>query len=232
MKSFLRRLKFYGIGFGIGLVFVFFFFQNRGCTWLPSNRVKNSILDRVIVVSKQHEAALLKHGISKDEVIGFLNDGDVEFGRSKKKGNPQVYSLTSELDGKTVELWFTLPANSFISEVQWPAGKVYYAGNTTQGTGEMIHFPNVRSLVFLGDDKYFLCQQDKLGLISTQVIFERLKKTGHIDFGKSRLNATPKAQHYIWFTTAPGKQVASETVWKKGHIEMSRFILADSLNCP
>lgn len=232
MNSFLRRLKFYGIGFGIGLVFVFFFFQNRGCTWLPANRVKNSILDRVIVVSGQQEAALLRSGISKDEVVNFLNDGDVEFAKSRKRGNPQVYSLMRELGGKTVELWFTLPANSFISEVQWPNGSIQKAGNTSRGTGKMIHFPNVKSLVFMGDDKYFLCQQDKLGLISTKVVFDRLKKTGHIDFGKSQLKATPKARHYIWFTTASGKQVAAGTVWNKDHIEFDRFILTDSLNCP
>jgi hypothetical protein len=53
MESLWRRLKYYGIGFGIGLVFVIFFFQNRGCSWLPSNRVKNSILDRLVVASDE-----------------------------------------------------------------------------------------------------------------------------------------------------------------------------------
>ena len=232
MKSFLRRLKFYGIGFGIGIVFVFFFFQNRGCTWLPSNRVKNSILDRVIVIGDEQEKLLAKHGISKDEVINFLNDGDVEFGKSKKAGNPQVYSLKKELNGKQVELWFTLPANSFISEVQWPEGSIQKAGNTLKGTGEMIHFPNVKSMVYMGDEKYFLCQQDQLGLISTKEVFNRLKKTGHIDFTLSHLKTSPKAQHYIWFTTSSGKDVAAETIWNKEHIEFTHFILADSVNCP
>ena len=58
MKSWIKRLKFYGIGFGIGLFFVAFFFQNRGCSWLPSNRVKNAILDRLIVVSDETESTM------------------------------------------------------------------------------------------------------------------------------------------------------------------------------
>jgi len=232
MKSFLRRLKLYGIGFGIGLVFVFFFFQNRGCTWLPSNRVKNSILGRVIVVQSDQEALLLKHGISKDEVINFLNDGDVEFGKSKKAGNPQVYSLTKELNGKEVQLWFTLPANSFISEVQWPEGSIQKAGNSEKGTGEMIHFPNVKSMVYLEDNKRFVCQQDKTGLIATSEVLKRLKKTGQIDFERSHLKISPRAEHYISFRSVKGQEIEAVTLWEKEHISFTSFILADTTGCP
>ena len=232
MKNFLRRLRFFGIGFGIGIVFVVFFFQNRGCTWLPSNRVKNSILDRVVVLSDEQEALLRSHGLSEKDVVGFLNDGDVEFGKSKKDGNPQVYSLTRDIKGKTLELWFTLPANSFISEVQWPQGSIQRAENTQQGSGRMIHFPNVKSMVSLDDNKRFLCQQDKTGLIATTEVFNRLKKTGTVDFGLSHLKTSPKAEHYIRFTNSKGMKIAAVTVWNKEHIAFTGFILADSLDCP
>ena len=59
MTTFWKRLRYYGIGFGIGCIFVFFFFQNRACTWLPDNRIKNSILDRTIVI-QEDESDLLK----------------------------------------------------------------------------------------------------------------------------------------------------------------------------
>jgi len=49
MNTFLRRLKYYGIGFGIGLLFVFFIFKQKGCSWTPGNRVKEAVLNRIIV---------------------------------------------------------------------------------------------------------------------------------------------------------------------------------------
>ena len=85
MESFVRRLKYYGIGFGIGLIFVFVFFQNRGCSWLPSNRVKNSFLDRVIVVPVDQMDYLKSKGITEKDLVQVLNDGEVNFSESKKE---------------------------------------------------------------------------------------------------------------------------------------------------
>ena len=68
-SSFIRRLKYYGIGFGIGLIFVFIFFQNRGCSWLPGNRVKNTVLERVMVVNDETAKAFAKKGLTKKDAI-------------------------------------------------------------------------------------------------------------------------------------------------------------------
>ena len=51
MTNLYRRLLYYGIGFGIGLVCVFFFFNNRGCSWLPENRVKEMVTERLIYIA-------------------------------------------------------------------------------------------------------------------------------------------------------------------------------------
>lgn len=89
----LRRLKYYGIGFGIGMIFVFFFFQNRGCSWLPENRVKNSILDRLVVVSESNAELMKAEGIDDDFIVGLLNDGDVDFSASQKREESKVYVI-------------------------------------------------------------------------------------------------------------------------------------------
>lgn len=232
MKNFLRRLKFYGIGFGIGIVFVLFFFQNRGCTWLPSNRVKNTILGRVLVIEDQQAALMKKHGISAKDAVAFLDDGDIAFGESKKAGNPQVYSIRKEINGKEVELWFTLPDDSYISEIQWPTGSVQKAGNSAEGMGRMVHFPNVKSIVYLDDNKPFLCQQDKTRLISTKEVQKRMQLTGKIDFGRSDFDQKPQAQQYVLFTSPNGMKIEAKTVWFQEHIRFKRFILQDSIPCP
>lgn len=231
MKNFLRRLKFYGLGFGIGMIFVFFFFQNRGCTWLPSNRVKNTILGRVIVVNDSQMAQLKKHGVNRKDLIGFLNDGEVAFDDSKKQGNPQVYSIKRDVNGKEVKLWFTLPKDAFISEVQWPSGSVFRAHNSVEGYGSMVHFPNIKNIVYLDTNRHLTCQQSFLGLISPMDVMKCLKRNGRVDFSKADLNADPYPLQFVTFTTRKGKLVSAETYWYQEHIRFREFILQDTLDC-
>jgi hypothetical protein len=96
MTTFLRRLKYYGIGFGVGMIFVFFFFQNRGCSWLPDNRVKNSILDRVLVMSSDEMFHFHKATIYNEDIIALLNDGDVDFKKSKTEGEMKIYFIKNK----------------------------------------------------------------------------------------------------------------------------------------
>ena len=113
MNTIWRRLKYYGIGFGLGLIFLIFFFQNRGCTWLPSNRVKNTILDRVIVVSGKTKQDMEGLNLSSEDIIQVLNDGDVEFKKSDKNSDDKVYLI--EKEGRSY--LFTLPKESYIAEL-------------------------------------------------------------------------------------------------------------------
>ena len=71
MKTFLKRLKYYGLGFGIGTVFLFFFFENRGCSWMPSNRVKSNVIERLLVTSKS-DKQILKLFNSKNSFNSFI----------------------------------------------------------------------------------------------------------------------------------------------------------------
>ena len=143
MESIWRRLRYYGIGFGVGTIFVVFFFQNRGCSWLPSNRVKNSILDRLIVVSDETDSILSKKGITTDDVVQVLNDGDVVFDKSEKDNDSKIYAINNE----GVDFFFTLPYESFISEV-FVVDKLEDAIPSTEGVGSVIRYPDDDNMVF------------------------------------------------------------------------------------
>jgi hypothetical protein len=175
MKTFFDRLKIYAIGFGIGMVFVFFFFQNRGCSWLPDNRVKNSILDRVIVVQSEVELQLKKKGINKNQIIALLNDGDVDFSKSKKDGQFKIYLVSKD----DVKLYFTLPNESFISEVRLANVAVNNIKNSKKGTGKLIHFPKDNELVFADTTKLVTCQQQAFGMIENRKILKSLKENAY-----------------------------------------------------
>ncbi len=225
MESWVRRLKFYGVGFGIGLLFVFVFFQNRGCSWLPGNRVKNSILDRLLVVSDETAEILKKKGIGKKDLIQVLNDGDVVFGESDKNSDDKVYVI--EKDGS--KYLFTLPFESFISEVK-VGGKASKALTSTNGYGQIWRFPNDSTLVFPDSTKLVTCQQDFLGLVNPMDILKQLKKSGRIDFSKSDLTITPKPEHYLTFQL-DGKEIGMKMIWYKNKLNLQSFIIPEDTNC-
>lgn len=224
MKNFLRRLKFYGLGFGIGLIFVFFFFRNRGCSWLPENRVKNTILGKVLVIEESQMRKLMQNGLTEKDAVNFLNDGDVNFGSSKKQGNPQVYEVEKEIAGKTFKLWFTLPKDGYISEVIWPAGSIQKAGNSKLGIGKMVAFPKVENLVYLDANPEFTKELKSLGLNTPKTVLARMKTSGHIDFSQSHLDIQPLPEHYVIFTNKKGQELRAVTTWYKEHIQFYSFV--------
>lgn len=217
MKPFLRRLKYYGIGFGIGSIFVFFFFQNRGCSWTPSNRVKNAILDRLIVISDSTAMELEENNISYEDVVEALNDGDVDFGKSDKDKKNKAYVI--ERDGHSFV--FTLPHESFISEV-FLAKNVKDVKASTTGTGLIIRIPNDDDMVYAEEGDVIGCQQEKLGLISNKKIYKKLKNTGRIDFEKSDLSVTPKPEHYMTIVNN-GDTIGMTMIWYKTKLNISSF---------
>jgi hypothetical protein len=217
MSTIWRRLKYYGIGFGIGCIFVFFFFQNRGCSWLPSNRVKNSILDRLIVVSDSTESILKEKGISHDALIQVLNDGEVYFGESDKDDDDKVYVL--EKDG--LKYCFTLPYESFISEV-YIGGKANSISTSASGSGTIIHFPADENLVFADSSRMVTCQQERLGFVETKKILEELKNTGKIDFEQSDLSIRPKPEHHLLFSRGDST-IGMTMIWYKNKLNITSF---------
>lgn len=225
MESILRRLKYYGIGFGIGLFFLFFFFENRGCTWLPSNRVKNSILDRLLVVSNDTYTMLEKDGLSAEDIVQVLNDGEVNFGESDKDSEPKIYILEKE----NRRYAFTLPEESFISEV-FVGDNNDSMRQTEEGSGKIIHFPLDDNLVFSDTNRRIKCQQTLLGLENDKSILELLKKTGRMDFGKSVLTKSPKPEHHLTFEKE-GEEIGITAIWYKNKLNIISFESEEIIGC-
>lgn len=219
MNTIWRRLKYYGIGFGLGLIFLIFFFQNRGCTWLPSNRVKNTILDRVIVVSEKTKQDMEGLNLSSEDIIQVLNYGDVEFKKSDKNSDDKVYLI--EKEGRSY--LFTLPKESYIAELF--IGKDAFNVKTSEvGRGKIIHLPKDENMVYPDSTQYVTCQQEELGLADPKAIYKLIKETGEIDFGKTNLSVKPKPEHYMYFVKE-GDTIGFEAIWYKNKINITSFDL-------
>jgi hypothetical protein len=232
MDSLFRRLKYYGIGFGAGLVFVIFFFQNRGCSWLPDNRVKNSILDRILVLPDSESNQMKKFGLTKKDLTLVLNDGEVIFEESKKEGNPKVYVVEKNIasKGKT-KFFFTLADESFISEIHFSEKNAKKTKYTSEGFGELIYFPADDNLVFPDSSQIVTCQQDELGLINPKDILKYLKKSGKIDYSKSNLSAKPKPEHHLIFKDNKGREIGCNVIWYKNKLNITNFSIPFKSKC-
>ena len=225
MQKFTKRLKYYGIGFGFGLIFVIFFFQNRGCSWLPSNRVKNSILDRVLVISDETSDQMKESSITNEELVQVLNDGDILFNESDKSDENKNYII--EKGG--IKYVFTLPSESFISEVFVDASDEVYKTSTT-GVGHLIHFPLDSNLVYVDTNKMVGCQQEALNLISPKDILKLIKESGTINFDKSDLSVRPKAEHILEFMKGDLK-IEAKVIWYKNKLNVTSFTYEGSEEC-
>jgi hypothetical protein len=225
-STFLRRLKFYGIGFGLGLIFVVFFFQNRGCAWLPGNRVKNTILDRVLVISEETANVFQAKGLTKKDAIAALNDGSVLFGESDKRNDSKVYVI--EHEGH--KFLFTLPYESFITEVKL-GGNALKTKTSNEGYGIVWRFPKDPNLVFIDSTELLGCQQKAISVKDGRSLFSAFKKSARIDFKRTDLAIRPKPEHYIIFKKDTNEIVA-KTIWYKDKLEVLSFEIPFEVKCP
>ncbi len=225
MTSLIRRLKYYGIGFGIGILFVVFFFQNRGCSWLPSNRVKNTILDRVLVVNNETQEKMEEMQLSSDDIVQVLNDGDILFKKSDKNSDHKCYLI--EKNG--VNFAFTLPPESFISQV-FVDVKDENKKTSDEGIARLIHFPMDSNIVYVDTTSLLICQQKQLNIASPKEILKAMMQNGVIDFSKSNLLIRPKAEHYILFEIED-KIIGANFIWYKDKLNLIRFDYEGSEDC-
>jgi len=231
MDNFFRRLKIYGIGFGIGLICVFLFFRNRGCNWLPENRVKSSFIERVIVVPEDEMAAYKALSLNEKQLNDLIQNSAVSFSESKKKGEPKAYQLTGTLpNGNPIRFILTLPDRSVISELKINATTTEKVKNSITGKGYPVLFPNNKELFDLGTDKNTLKKLNSVGIGKSEQLLKMIKEIGYIDYSKSTFNSE-KSSH-CWVIEKPSNAFSMQTTWYKDKITLKSVELANSEEIP
>ncbi|WP_417265814.1 hypothetical protein [Brumimicrobium sp.] len=232
MQGVWKRFRYYLIGFLIGTIFVSILFKDRGCSWTPTNRVKNAIQDKIIVFPEDQIPALNKLGLNKDNIYRFLVKGSVDFSNSLKDQNfyPKVY-IIEENDSIDKRLQFSLYEDSYISVVhvldQGEAPKRY---EHLEGFGDMVRLPKDSSLVFVDKSNYTQCKARGLASADPQDITNAMKATGKVNFTKSDLMLT-KAVQYIHFTQNDTIDVEAKTIWFESRITFKDFFWDEKLPC-
>jgi hypothetical protein len=221
----------YGIGFGIGLICVFLFFRNRGCNWLPENRVKSSFIERVIVVPEDEMAAYKALSLNEKQLNDLIQNSAISFSESKKKGEPKAYQLTGTLpNGKPIRFILTLPDRSVISELKINATTTEKVKNSITGKGYPVLFPNNKELFDLGTDKNTLKKLNSVGIGKSEQLLKMIKEIGYIDYSKSTF-ASEKSSH-CWVIEKPSSAFSMQTTWYKDKITLQSVELANSEGIP
>lgn len=224
MDKFINRFKYYLGGFIIGSIFVFFFFQNRGCSWLPGNRVKNTLLGKIVVLPESEKSQLRELGLSNDDLLTFLDDGDVVFGESIKEQDehPKVYKIEKEFDDKLLTAQFSIYEDSYITVVELlKDDEKTHVVKKYEGTGDFLKFPMEEGMVYM-DSSLLNCEFKAFKYNKFDSIQADMMKSTKIDFSNSDL-MLPKAEHKIIFEDRKLGTVEARTIWFKSKIYMNKI---------
>jgi len=109
MNRFKERIKYYLVGFAIGLVLMYMIFGNRGCAWLPENRVKNMLAEKEIIIGDSLLEILNCSNVDNNDIYNLLNDaGEVNFSKSITNSYPKKYYLYGKKDKKEISVVYAL----------------------------------------------------------------------------------------------------------------------------
>ena len=224
MTNLYRRLLYYGIGFGIGLVCVFFFFNNRGCSWLPENRVKEMVTERLIYIADSNLNILENLKIKEEELSSFLMNAEVIFSKSEKTSNPQIYHLEGRTDSNDKFVCqIVLHKDALICELVPNQFSAKNTKPTKKGLAKPIHFPPKKNLFYSDSSAHTICQRKALGIEEDSTLRALFRKNGRINISKTDLIKKPKPSYAMVFRTDQGEEVTIFATYFKEKARIYKF---------
>ncbi len=93
-------------------------FGNRGCAWLPENRVKNMIGEKEIIVGDSVLAIMKCLSLTNDDIYALLKEGgNVDFSKSQTKKIPKIYYVEGEKSTGLYNAMFSLDEERELAEI-------------------------------------------------------------------------------------------------------------------
>lgn len=198
MESFWRRLRYYGFGFGLGLILTFGIFNTRGCSWMPSNRVKDSFEGRIWVMDAvQAQDFFKKNKFTHRSFYQAVQEADVFFSKSKKHGKHKIYVLQiKNAQNKKIDLLAQIVDESLIvdfipNQSNW---KRYKKSKVKPHYGQIIRPANQKSFFYFPENSPLKTHFDSLQIRDVNALNNLMNKST-FDYLKSDLNASPKPIH-------------------------------------
>lgn len=205
VDRFKNRLKYYLFGFLIGLVIMFMIFGNRGCSWLPGNRVKNMIAEKEILIGDSLNEVMICAGVTNTDIYALLNDaGDVNFSKSTTDQYPKIYLIEGKKADKPLSITYALYDNyddSLVEVINFnydgPANCTSPLSNKNKS---IVPIPDadVRAIIESHELRILnlaKCQMDCLKLTEEEVL--TFHKTAAFDVSRSRPRLNPNPEYVM-----------------------------------
>lgn len=216
MNSFTRRLLYYGIGFGIGLLFVVFFFSNRGCSWLPENRIKESVSQRIIFISERNLPILKNLGIKENEIEAYIKNAEIFFSKSIKNANPKIYHFEGPTrTNENFVCQIVLYDDSFLCELVPNQYSSKNVAPSKKGLGKPVRFPGEGNFFYSDSSRHTICKRKALGIIEDSTLMSYFRTSGRIDLLNSNLSSKPKPEHRLIFKDKTGNEIGFKATFYK-----------------
>lgn len=226
MKDFFRRLKYYGLGFSIGAIMVVFMFDNKGCSWFPSNRVKDNLFNRMIVVNASSYDKITEQGFKEAEFLKTVQAGSVDFGKSKKQGLDKVYRIDYETPkGKKEHCFMTMGDESFMTEIIFSAKKASQISPTNSDAelpGKILFIPKNEFLFYMDSSSVLTEKMKSIGIKNDKELNRLIRKNGRFNFSRSYLLQHPKPVHCLQFNVSKTSKemLFVKCIWYKDKIKV------------
>jgi len=226
MKDFFRRLKYYGLGFSIGAIMVVFMFDNKGCSWFPSNRVKDNLFNRMIVVNASSYDKITEQGFKEAEFLKTVQAGSVEFGKSKKQGLDKVYRIDYETPkGKKEHCFMTMGDESFMTEIIFSSKKASQISPTNSDAelpGKILFMPKNEFLFYMDSSSVLTEKMKSIGIKNDKELNRLIRKNGRFNFSRSYLLQHPKPVHCLQFNVSKTSKemLFVKCIWYKDKIKV------------
>jgi len=106
--SIFRRFKLYFFGFALGLGLTYHFFNDRYPTWLPGSVIREELKSKDLAYTKHALCRMACRNITKEEVKAILEEGSVNFKKSKVHKTPcPSYAIEgTSKDGQNLRVVF------------------------------------------------------------------------------------------------------------------------------
>jgi hypothetical protein len=216
MKDFFRRLKYYGLGFTIGAIMVVFMFDNKGCSWFPSNRVKDNLFNRMIVVNASSFNEIKEQGFTESGFLKTVQAGTVDFGKSKKQGLDKVYRIDYETSkGKKKHCFMTMGDESFMTEIIFSpkkASQISPTNSEAELPGKILFIPKNEFLFYMDSSSVLKEKMKSIGIKNDKELNRLIRKNGRFNFSRSFLSQQPKPVHCLQFNVS---KTSKETLFVK-----------------
>lgn len=201
MDRFKQRIKYYLVGFVIGLLIMFMIFGNRGCSWLPGNRVKNMIAEKEIQISDSLYDVMQCAGVTNTDIYGLLNeDGEVNFSKSITNTYPKRYLFDGTKNEQALTITYAL-YDTLAEVIAFTfKGSENCRSTLSAKLKKTVPLPDadVRAIIESHELRIIqkaACQQDCLGLTEQEIL--DFHKTASFDVANSSPRQHPNPRYVM-----------------------------------